>query len=86
MAVLPGVKTQFIWPWLITVASDARPLDIAHEVAHALLYLKGFGRSWAQAVGFTQKQYEALTWSVCAKFVKEEAWDLEYIQSILEEQ
>lgn len=86
MAIIPGAKTAFIWPWLITVAPDARPLDLAHEVAHALLYLKGLGRDWAQAVGFTQKQYEALVWSVCAKFVKEEAWDLAYIQNILAEQ
>jgi hypothetical protein len=86
MAVIQGVKTCFIAPWLIVLAEDVKPLDFAHEIAHAMLFLKGFSRSWAQAAGMTQKQYEALVWSVCAKFVKEEAWDLEYIQNILEGQ
>ena len=86
MAVIQGAKTCFIAPWLVVLALDAKPLDFAHEIAHAMLFLKGFSRSWAQAVGMTQKQYEALVWSVCAKFVKEEAWDLEYIQNILAEQ
>ena len=86
MAVIRGVKTAFFAPWLITLSEDAKPLDFAHEIAHAMLFLKGFSRTWAQAIGMTQKQYEAIVWSVCAKFVKEEAWDLEYIQNILDNQ
>ena len=84
MPIIPGAKTSFVWPSLITVGEKTPPLGIAHEVAHFLLYLKGFCKNWAQAVGLTELQYEALVWAVCAKFVKDEEWDIDYIQACLE--
>jgi hypothetical protein len=84
MPIIRGAKTSFIWPNLIIIEEGTPPLGIAHEVAHFLLYIKGFCRSWARAVGFTELQYEALVWSACARFVKSEFWDLDYIQRKLD--
>jgi hypothetical protein len=80
MAVRRGSRTCFIWPWTIVLRPDAKPIDFAHEIAHALLYRKGFCISWANAKGWNEIQYEALVWSVAAKFVKDEYWDIDYIK------
>jgi len=77
--IVKGKENLFIEPWLI-ITTGENPLDLAHEIAHALLYLKGFSKSWAKAVGLTEREYEALVWSACAKFVKDEIWDINYIK------
>ena len=42
-----------------------------HELAHIMLILKGFNLTWAIENNVTLRKYEALVWSVAAKFSKE---------------
>ena len=77
--IIKGNINAFIEPWLI-VTTFENPLDLVHEIAHALLYYKGFSKSWAIAHKLTEREYEALVWAVAEKFAKDSLWNFDYIQ------
>ena len=49
---------------------NLQKLDLSHELGHIVLMLKGFNITWAIQNNVTMRQYEALAWSVSAKFSK----------------